>query len=320
MPEAYTHLRCAQGAVRLSHLRPEDPIAFGAGSNGPDMLFCYRCWRSAGKRGQDLPTLGGRMHREKTGAFLLSLLRHAQTPAQRSYVLGFLCHYGTDTIVHPYVAVVSGPGGTYDRPGGHGYFEIALDSFLHEQDTGDRAVPARDCCPRLVGAALAQVALLLHTCLLEVYGEDVTLEALADAFHHTWYMRRMFVSRLKIKRGFFWLVEPSFGGRGRITGHMTPARLEGLRESDPVPLPAVWQHAVTGETVQGDIFELLERAEANSAACMQVGADFWQGRIPLEEAAARLGSLSYESGVEDAASRGEEPAPDGEQKELLYAE
>ena len=195
MPEAYTHLRCARAGAKLAQYRPQNPIAFAAGAHGPDMLFCYRCWRSGPGRGQDLPALGSRLHRESTGAFLCCLLDEARTPAQRSYAMGFLTHYATDCTLHPYVAMVSGRHGLYSKKGGHAYFEIGLDSWLHRKDTGDGAVPVRDSCPRLVGAALAEVGALLQTALRQVYGLEVSREALADTFHHTWYWRRCFWGR-----------------------------------------------------------------------------------------------------------------------------
>lgn len=93
MPEAYTHLRTARAAAKMARLSIADPAAFAAGANGPDMLFCYRVWRKAEKRGVNLPALGAQMHEQETGAVLRSLIEHACSPAERSYVLGFLCHY-----------------------------------------------------------------------------------------------------------------------------------------------------------------------------------------------------------------------------------
>lgn len=305
MPEAYTHLRCARAGAKLAQYRPQNPIAFAAGANGPDMLFCYRCWRSGPKRGQDLPALGSRMHQENTGAFLQCLLTQARTPAQYSYTMGFLTHYATDCVIHPYVAMISAPGQLYGKKGGHAYFEIGLDSWLHQKDTGDPAVTVSESCPRLVGAALAEVAVLLQTAIWQTYGQEVTLEALVDAFHHTWYWRRSFVSRLRIKKGFFWLVEPLFGGRGRISGHFTPAPLYGTRPKDPKKLPEQWVDPFNGETVQGGILELLEQAERRSAAYLLTAQGYWQGRVRLPRLGQLLGSFSYETGLPDARSLGQ---------------
>ena len=139
MPEGYTHIRTARAAARLANIEPADGAAFDCGANGPDMLFCYRVWRKSARRGEDLPKIGDRLHGENTGAFLQALLENAKTPAQQSYAMGFLCHYAADCALHPYVVMITKPGAAYGMPGGHGYFEIALDSFLHQKDTGKSA-------------------------------------------------------------------------------------------------------------------------------------------------------------------------------------
>lgn len=46
------------------------------------------------------------MHEEKTGAFLRSLCANVKTRPQVEYALGFLSHYATDTVVHPFVCAM----------------------------------------------------------------------------------------------------------------------------------------------------------------------------------------------------------------------
>lgn len=302
MPEGYTHVRTANRAAALAQLEIAHPAAFACGANGPDIFFCYRAWKSGEKRGENLPELGSRMHDENTGAFLRALVKYAATPAQRSYALGFLSHYAADCTVHPYVVCVTGEGGPYAGPGGHGYFEIAVDSFLHEQDTGKAAVPVDDTTPRLAGAALAEVGALLQKSLREAFGVTVSREALADTFWHTRALRRMFISRFRIKYALFWLVEPAFGGRGAVTGHITPARLVGTGKHPKGSLPCPWTHPFTGEEQTDDLNALLEKAEKRSAAYLLAAKGYWDGRLSMEKLSTLLGSASYLSGLADERS------------------
>lgn len=290
MPEGYTHVRTAQQAAAAIHYKIQCPAAFAAGANGPDSLFCFEVWKPHAKRRYDLPALGNRMHEENTGAFLLSLCRHVKTRPQVEYALGFLSHYAADTVVHPFVYAMCRPGQPYAMPGGHGYLEIALDSTLHAEDTGDALVPACDASPLPAGEELADITALLHTCLLEVYGEDVPVEYLADAFYHTYRLRSLFPGRNPLKRGFFSLVEPLFGGRGFITGHVSPRKLaDGLPDS--------WVDPFTGETQTGGLFALLPRARLRSEQFMGAALLFWMRRFTEEELAGRLGSMSYTQGI-----------------------
>lgn len=118
-----------------------DEAAFGCGANGPDMLFCYRVWRRAENRGENLPLIGERLHNENTGAFLRSLIENAQTPSQRSYVLGFLAHYATDCTVHPYVVYLCGEGQPYARPAGTAILRSRWTAFCTSR------TPATARCP-----------------------------------------------------------------------------------------------------------------------------------------------------------------------------
>lgn len=296
MPEGYTHIRIARRAAEQAGLSIPDTAALGGGANGPDILFCYRVWRSAANRGQDLHQLGSRLHEENTGLFLRTLLENAHTLSEQSYVLGFLSHYAADCTLHPYIEALCQKGQPFQRKGGHAYSEIAIDSWLHQLDTGDPAVPVNDSTPLLTGASLAQAGALLQKGIQAALDVTVSREALADTFWHTRRMRRMFISRHKIKYAVFWLAEPLFGGRSFITGHITPASLTGSKQQ-PRPLPCPWTNPYTGETVTDDLEALLQKAEQLSAAYMLAAQGFWSQKVSLEQLMELLGSASYQTGL-----------------------
>lgn len=302
MPEGYTHIRTATKAAQQAGLTIAHEAAFGCGANGPDILFSYRAWRKGENRGENLPQIGNRLHNENTGLFLQTLLQNARTPSERSYVQGFLCHYATDCVLHPYVVFLSSEGQLYGKQGGHGYFEIALDSFLLKQDTGSGAVTVDANTPKLTGAALAEAGALLQKGIYTALGVRVSREALADTFWHTRRVRRLFVSRLKISYGLFYLIEPLFGGRGVITGHVSPAHLKGSGKKDKQRPPAQWQHPFTNETMDENMFELLNTATKTSAAYLLAAEAYWSGNLSLRKTMQVIGSASYLSGLEDEQS------------------
>ena len=262
-------------------------------------------WKKGQNRTYNLPLLGNRMHEDKTGAFLLALLHHTHTQAQIEYTLGFLCHYAADTVMHPYVVFVSSPGQPYGMKGGHGYFEIALDSTLHAEDTGVSEVPADDSSPVPVGQDLAEIAALLHQCILEVYGQDISVEALADSFYYTYRLRRIFTSRHGVRRAFYWVLELFFGGRGFITGHVSPAHLK-------LNLPEDWTDPATGEERHGGAFALLKDAQHRCELFMTAALGHWMGKLDEEILEKTLGSMSYITGTETEQSKSQQ-APDAEQ-------
>ena len=257
MPEGYTHVRTAHKAAEAIHYKIQCPAAFAAGANGPDSFFCYEVWKKRAKRHYDLPGLGNRMHEEKTGAFLRSLCANVKTRPQVEYALGFLSHYAADTVVHPFIYAMCKPGCPYAGKGGHGYLEIALDSTLHAEDTGSSLVPGEDVSPLPTGAELADVTALLHTCLLETYGEDIPVEYLADAFWHTYRLRGQLDARL----------------------------------------PDEWTDPFTGTVRDGGLFALLPRATLRSEQFMGAALLYWMDKLTPAEFAEKLGSMSYTKGI-----------------------
>ncbi len=291
MPEAYTHIRTGRRAAADSGWRPACPAAFALGCQGPDLLFCYQVWKPGKKRDFDLPALGNRMHGEKTGAFLRALVELAKTDAEISYAAGFLCHYGADCTLHPYAGFVTQPGQLYGMAGGHGYFEAALDSLLHRADFGSAAVLRRHSCPPVPSGQLKEISRLLRRAVKEVFGLDIPARAFADSYRHTRLLRGIFVSRLGIKRGIFWLAERlAFGGPGFITGHVTPAR---LRRS----LPVHWQRLGDGQPMEGDVFFLLGQARIRCCELLRCYADFLAGRTDAQQLYKTIGSNGYDTGL-----------------------
>lgn len=300
MPEGYTHFSIAQKAAAAAGWHISSLEAFAAGANGPDMLFCYQAWLPAPRRRFNLPGLGNRMHAERTGAFLQALSRYAVTPVQQDYFLGFLCHYATDTVVHPYVEALTKSSSVYHGKTGHGAFEIALDSYLHQKATGSGSVPLKDISPRLKGAGLAEVVEQLHHAIYDTYGLDIPTNCLTDAFAHTYFLRGLFASctPLRLRQKAFALLERLIGGKGYITGHLTPAALRGISSADAkqgICLPDVWQDSYTHETRTENIYQLLEKAEMYSTLLVREATVAYAG---WESFWSLVGKDDYTWGVE----------------------
>lgn len=291
MPEAYTHTRIGTMAAQAVGFPVSSADGFAVGCQGPDILFCYQILRKKENRKPDLPSLGNRMHLERTGAFLRSLLKNAKTDFQRSYAAGFLCHYAADCQLHPYVYAVTKPDQLYGMEGGHGYFEIAVDSELHRTDFGDGAIPLSHSYPKLKADELAELAALFSRCTNEVYGTDIQPMEVAEAYHATRFFRGMFTSRWRIKWALFWLVERLvLRSAGFVTSHISPATLKK-------ELPARWTHPTTQQPMQGDVHQLIQQAQQRAQALLE-GYTAWQnGEIPFEKLAALIGNISYDSGV-----------------------
>ncbi len=325
MPEGFTHVTLAQRAAKKAGWVILDQAAFAAGANGPDIFFSFEGWKSAADRRYDLKGFGNKMHEERTGAFLRALCKNAKTQTQLDYFMGFLAHYAVDTTVHPFVFAITKKKQLYGRKHGHGYFEIALDTYVCHMYADKRDFGIDEFAPKLVGAPLAEIVGQLDRAIEEAYGVRIPREYITDAIFHNRRIRSIFRSRFGFKRFFFWLIEPMFGGRGTLTTHVHPRHLRGLSKravKRGKTFPNPWIDPTTGEAHAETLDQLLARAIDrttelyNTLLSPNMARQFW----------VVLGSNDYCTGTETPASGfdpekepEQAPAPAPETPAVVYA-
>lgn len=289
MPEAYTHIRVARAARTHSGASVPSTAAFEMGANGPDPLFAYRLLDRHAPA--PLTPLAHRLHAEQCGRFLRTMIFSASTPAQRSYTLGFLTHCACDALLHPYVAFETGPRGQFNRPYGHGFCEVAMDSMFHERDTGSPAVPAETAAPRMGPDELAEVAQLLHGAIAHVYKVEVPCEALADAFHDFAALHRLFCAPRFGKRWLVRTAERLLRRPGWGQSHLTPAaQPEG-------GFAAQWENPFTHEVRSAGPDRLCAEAALLASGYLSAAASYWEGRSIKHTVALAIGDRSYVTGL-----------------------
>ena len=101
------------------------------------------------------------------------------------------------------------------------------------------------------------------------------------------------------------LLELFFGGRGFITGHVSPAHLK-------LNLPEDWTDPATGEERHGGAFALLKDAQHRCELFMTAALGHWMGKLDEEILEKTLGSMSYITGTETEQSKSQQ-VPDAEQ-------
>ena len=91
------------------------------------------------------------------------------------------------------------------------------------------------------------------------------------------------------------VVEPLFGGRGFITGHISPRKLAP-------DMPDAWTDPFTGTEHTGGVFALLPKAERRSEEFMGAALLLWLDKYTEAEFAEKIGSMSYTEGCVTPAS------------------
>lgn len=291
MPECYTHgYVAAQALVRSAQVVASHP-AFLAGANGPDPLVFYKFWHA--KPQPNLLALAEKMHHEKTGEFLNTLVKLSITPVQQSYALGFLTHYASDCVLHPYFAAMCQRDGPYQRPNGERWLASSFDSALYYKNFKTHTVSLHAGTPVLVGEDLAQVANLLHEVILLVYEKDVPVVVLSDTFHDNLAVRRQLISKRSGRKVMAGLAERlifSKKGKDWIRSRIQPA--------PPLkPLPETWTNPYTGQTHNITAEEVLVEAENAGAMCVTAAMDYWLGNIDAPQLEQILGNNDYFTGL-----------------------
>ncbi len=104
MPALAAHVAFAQcvlaqlPAPLRARIEPHRAL-FLWGSQGPDLLFYDKPWRST-----PVSALGNELHAQSGAAFFARLpARDTHAPQTHAYLLGLCCHYALDCAVHPMV-------------------------------------------------------------------------------------------------------------------------------------------------------------------------------------------------------------------------
>ena len=125
MPAFYTHYLIAEHAMQhldekqKTLIQPFLPLYF-FGAQGADFCFFYQFYNLK------TPNFGSFLHRK--GAFnsfsVLRLFSMTSTPI-KAYALGYITHYASDCVFHPFVYSIAGKSPVF-----HNRLEYALDAYL----------------------------------------------------------------------------------------------------------------------------------------------------------------------------------------------
>ncbi len=129
MPAIFTHVQFGKevAAILPKELREvtnRHPAAFYLGTQGPDILFYHKPFKSK-KKNPDRKK-GWDMHAQPAAPFferVAQILAERPSEEQVAYAVGFLCHFTLDSHTHPFIDERSVDGLS------HGKIEAELDKF-----------------------------------------------------------------------------------------------------------------------------------------------------------------------------------------------
>lgn len=264
MPACLTHNLFAADVLSRLEETGIDKCAYAWGAQGPDFLFCHRYLRAM--RNKSLKTLqeyGSMLHRTSPSKTLEAMRKFVfahNNPIYRSYALGFVCHYSLDSTAHPYVNAraekMAKERENENESTMHGEIEASLDTIVLRWKTGKLPgeVRLKDTFPKNEGVQ-RMIARLYRELLFEVYGADVSEEALYQSTKDAHLLFAACNDRTGLKRSLFNIIEK--GRPHHITSHLVPVTEDP--EAD-FANTAHDQWTRGGETHTEDFFQLYDRA------------------------------------------------------------
>ena len=272
MPSYCIHEHVAMCAPREYSAGARDALVIG--SYGPDALY-YHDPLSQG----DLSNIGQRLHSTRTNDFLLRLIAAAgESLDARAYTLGFISHYATDVVFHPFVYALSMKGQSYSGLK-HLEVEQALDKWLADtlregrrrDKPADSALNAAAACFCAAAAQWDSSIQLEPQYAVQAFRLCASMNGLMGRFGELQpLLKLMENSRLQ-------LVSP---------GEMQAFALRG------------WKHPWTGETRYEGPFELLGQSVEFAQRLMALAESCWRGEDDCFEFAETAGDRSYLSGID----------------------
>ena len=310
MPASYIHICAASDAI-LKWAPEDEKIdlnAVLAGAEGPDPLF-YSFITKKGK--QSLPELASLMHKTRTGAFLDELAKNVgDSKLLKSYVYGFLSHYATDTVCHPYIFTKSFADGKLSS-NKHCKYEHAMETYVYRRKGFMAGLPKQlEGFAKLNGVEKKEIATFLTKAISKVFPEHpVSVAEIRKSFRDAVFFSKLLRSCALKKKSLILGIAKKLPIAGLVDSHLMvnlkPNAFDGALELSGFKWEDMlnrdhkeWRSPWEQDRPRTESFdELFGKAVDRTKEVMQGAKAFFDGKSPLEEFSALHGDMSYDSGI-----------------------
>ena len=313
MPASYVHQCVASDALAKLKVIPDKLLteAVLAGSEGPDPLF----FTLHTKKGQQAPPeVGHLLHKERTGAFLKALITGAgQNSVLQSFVYGFLAHYATDTVCHPYVYSKSfNSDGSYNG-NKHCKFEHVLEVLLYRTQGHNTGLPLQmGGYKGLSKSEKKQIAGLFASAINATFPEHkLTEKAVFKSFKDSILNCDLLRFFGKKKHSLVLSIVSKTPAAGLIDSHSIPnIPLSAMEEGKPFSISGfTWETLANREKLEWRSYwepdkprnesfsELYDSATERSVSFITAAVRFFDKQCEIDDVMAIIGDMCYDSGI-----------------------
>ncbi len=303
MPAAYLHETVAKRAETLLHNQGIDTTiikhhqdAFLIGSQGPDPLFFYRILDPF--TNFDIMRFGEKIHKTSTGKFLTALVRHAKdNDITMAYVSGWLSHYATDCIFHPYVRAMSHRWDRRRNSIEHGFLEHALDTWIYRKTVQDGVPRQVEALETISESDIHAIASVIVATVRDVFpDQEFEHKHVFDSFRSMNGAIRKLYSPNGKKYRFLSCIEKLFGAHGLVTSHTPPFTLPDNDFINANKTTWYTPDEKKRERIES-ADELFMMAADRSKKYITVALSYWRDKCKLDTVSSLIGNISYSNGL-----------------------
>lgn len=314
MPDILTHLLCADESSKnlnedLKKIIKDHQKIYNLGAQGPDLFFYYKVypWQDA----HNVDRFADMIHGQSTSDFFMNAAmnikrnihhdpmgffkakHYTDTHRQFAYLAGFLTHYATDTICHPYIFYFSGINASYN----HKYLECIIDTLM--MDIYD----ARKNKLHKTGSAIKPekqdrhiVSDFLSKTIYETYKERVEADTIEHAIKDMSIVMKVMYDPAKIKRRAFKTIDKFAKAKGKITTATYPAPYD--EQTDYLNLQhRTWFHPTDDSIAYTKSFlECFKEAVEYGHQLISDLSLYIVGQLDYQTFADRIGDKLYDTG------------------------
>jgi len=310
MPAILTHYIAGQAVLNNLPAKIREKIQpceqlYNLGTQGPDIFFYY----IPGAVRQRSRGIGGYMHRNNLGLFLVQLAREAREASEKdvifAYAAGFIMHYLVDSHTHPYVYAKTENSDTskIKNSTDHHQFEAAIDIAMLEIFSGKK--PANYKLWKLIDANTAHIttaSAATSEAIRAVYDRQVSAKDVRKAMRYMVQIVRLIQSRNGRRKKLMGLAEKLILGHplnaSIIHDQNIDSSIDYLNEKRQ-PWQAPWEDMTSTDS----FLDRYQAAVDEGLQIIQLLHDYVYESLPIETFCAKLGNRSLKTGLEcEAAS------------------
>ncbi len=290
MPNLITHYYLAQTIKHNLSGAPleiisKEPDAYKLGAMGPDYMFALR---ELNFKERMLPNTMQYLKAYEVFSLSGEQIRETQDTIIYAYILGLMCHYVADFVIHPYVNYFSENHIAKHLPSNqvssiHTLIESAIDAHICDEKCmiPSNVFPA-DIVAKAPRKVRKRIAKFYTKAMASIFGIKSKASRYNFAFVATKLFMKLSIDKSGRKKKFFDKLENIFGSGKTLTGLIHPP--EGYRRIDYMNTDRLpWLTIRNGtEYSTENVYELLEKVQQVAVSYFHKFIDYVNQESPLE--------------------------------------